>query len=327
MRAAVITKAGDPEVLQVMEIEEPSAGPEDLLVEAKATALNRADLSQRRGGYPAPAGVRSEVPGLETAGVVLAVGERVRSFQAGDRVFGLLGGGGYAERVVLHERMAMPVPGNLSFIEAASIPEVFFTAYDALFTQCRLRMGERALIHAAGSGVGTAAIQLAHQAGAITFATASSAEKLSKAAALGLDVGIDYKEQDFARVIAERTNGRGVDVVLDVVGAPYWDRNLESLAMRGRMVLVGSLGGGRTEMNLGALMQKRLQVHGTVLRVRPLEEKITLTQEFLKRVLPLIEAGRIKAVVDRVFSLEDVAAAHAYMESNQNFGKIVLKLG
>ena len=327
MRAAVITDSGGPEVFRVSEVPDPRPGPDDLLVDVKATALNRADLAQRAGRYPGPPGTRDDIPGLEMAGVVAAVGERVTEFKEGDRVFALLGGGGYAQRVVLHRAMAVPIPQGLSFEEAASIPEVFLTAYDALFNHCQLRMGERALIHAVGSGVGVAAVQLAREAGATTFGTTSSVEKLDKAAALGLDVGINYREQDFAEVVKEMTAGQGVDVILDVVGASYWDRNLASLAVKGRMVLVGTLSGGRLETNIGALMPKRLRVHGTVLRVRPLEEKIELTRQFQRHVLPLFLQGKIRPVVDRVFPLEQVAEAHRYMESNANFGKIVLAVG
>jgi putative PIG3 family NAD(P)H quinone oxidoreductase len=327
MRAAIVSEPGGPEVFRIQDIEEPVPGPEDVLVDIKATALNRADLAQRRGRYPGPRGTRDDVPGLEMAGIVAAVGERVDTVAPGDRVFGLLGGGGYAQRIVTHHRTVAPIPDNLSFAEAAAVPEVFITAYDALFNHCNLVMGEAALIHAAGSGVGTAAIQLARHAGATTFGTAGSAEKLAKAADLGLDVGINYHEQEFVDVVKERTQGRGVDVILDVIGAPYWASNLASLAVRGRMVIVGTMGGGTLEVNLGALMQKRLRVHGTVLRARPLEEKIALNQQLKKHVLPLLADGRIRSIVDAVYPLEEVAEAHRYMESNANFGKIVLDLG
>ena len=326
MRAALITEPGKPEVLQSQEIEDPIAGPDDVLVEVKASALNRADLAQRQGNYPAPPGIRADVPGLEFSGVVMEVGARAIGVKEGDRVFGLLGGGGYASKIVTHHRMAMPMPPNLDFVQAAAIPEVFFTAYDALFNHCDLKMGERVLIHAAGSGIGTAAIQLAHHAGAYSFGTAGTDEKLVSAAKLGLDDGINYRNQDFAQVVKERTNGQGVDVILDVVGAPYWEANLSSLAVNGRLVLVGTLGGANVETSLGRLMPKRLSIHGTVLRPRPLEEKIALTNQFKNHVLPLIAQERIKAVVDRTFPLADASLAHEYMETNANFGKIVLTM-
>ena len=324
MRAIVVTEPGGPEVLQVRDVEEPTPGPDDLLIDVKATALNRADLAQRGGRYPAPRGVRSDVPGLEMAGVVAQAGERVTGYAQGDRVFGLLGGGGYAERVVTHHAMVARIPERLGYPEAASIPEVFLTAYDALFNWCGLAMGERVLVHAAGSGVGIAAIQLARTAGAFSFATAGSKAKLAKAAELGLDIGIDYHVEDFQQVVERETGGRGVDVILDVVGATYWERNLASMAVRGRMVLVGSMGGGKAETSISALMPKRLTVHGTVLRARPIEEKIALTNQFKRHVLPLIASGSVAPVVDRVFPLAEASEAHRYMESNANFGKIVL---
>ena len=327
MRAAVITEPGEPEVLEVRELADPEAGPDEVLVAVHASALNRADLLQRRGGYPVPAGTSQEILGLEMAGVVERVGERVQRWAPGDRVMALLNGAGYASRVAVHERMLMPVPESLDLEQAASIPEVFLTAFDALFQHCELKSGESTLIHAAGSGVGTAAIQLAAVAGCRTFGTAGSDEKLQRAADLGLDVGINYHSEDFAEVVAERTGRQGVDVILDVIGAPYWDRNIASLAVLGRMVLVGTMGGGKLETNIGALMGKRLRVHGTVLRARSLEEKATLTQEFARRVLPHFESGRIVPVIDRVFPLDEVAEAHRYMESNANFGKIVLRIG
>lgn len=326
MRAAVVTKPGGPEVFEVVEREDPMPGPDEVLIAVKASALNRADLAQRRGGYPAPAGIAPDIPGLEMAGVVIDVGSRVTTVKEGQRVFGLIGGGGYATRLATHERMLIPIPEGMSFEEAASVPEVFFTAYDALFTHCELVMGESVLIHAAGSGIGIAAIQLAKSAGAFTYGTASSPDKLAQAAAIGLDVGINYNEEDFAEVINERTGSRGVDVVLDVIGAPYWERNLNSLAVRGRLVIVGSMGGSKLETDLRLLGPKRLRVHGTALRSRPIEEKIVLTQQIAKRVVPMLEAGIIKPVIDKVFPLEETGAAHAYMESNANFGKIVLTM-
>lgn len=324
MRAAVITEPGGPEVFRIQEIPDPIPGPEDVLVEVKATALNRADLLQRRGRYPAPLGIRGDVPGLEMAGVVLSVGDLVEGFSEGDRVFGLLGGGGYAEKVITNYSMLAHIPDNLDFNNAAAVPEVFMTAYDALFNHCELRMGESALIHAAGSGVGTAAIQLAKSVGAVTFGTAGSQEKIDKAKELGLDLGVNYNTQQFSEVIKDATNSRGVDVILDVIGAPYWVDNISSLTTKGRMVIVGTMGGATQEVNLGALMQKRLTIKGTVLRSRSMPEKMTLNQQFVKHVLPLLGHGNIKPVVDRIFSIEEVADAHTYMETNANFGKIIL---
>jgi NADPH2:quinone reductase len=325
VRAAVITAPGGPEVFAIQELPDPTPGPEEALVAVRATALNRADLLQRRGRYPGPPGTRDDLPGLEMAGEVVAVGERVTACKPGDRVMALLAGGGYGSRVAVHERLLMPMPANLEFAQAAAIPEVFLTAFDALFGQCELEPGESVLVHAAGSGVGTAAVQLASAAGCRVFGTAGSADKLERAAGLGLDVGINYKDEDFAAVIAERTERRGVDVILDVIGAPYWNQNITSLALRGRMVVVGTLGGSKIEVELGALMGKRARVHGTLLRSRQLEEKATLAQAFARRWLPLFASGRLVPVVDRVYPLAEVSDAHRYMETNANFGKIVLE--
>ena len=324
MRAVVITEPGGPEVLQIQERPDPAPGPDDVLVDIRASALNRADTLQRQGGYPAPPGSPDEIPGLEFSGVVLKPGANVTDLKEGDRVFGLLGGGGYASRVVTHSRMAMRIPDNLDFVQAAAVPEVFFTAYDALFNHCELAMGESVLIHAAGSGVGTAAVQLAHNTGAFVFGTAGSEDKLQRSAELGMNVGINYREQDFSEVVRMHTGGSGVNVLLDVIGADYWERNLASMALRGRMVLVGTMGGGGIEADLRPLMFKRLRITGTVLRSRPIEEKIEVTNQIKRHVLPLIASGAIKPVVDTVFPLAEASEAHRLMESNANFGKIVL---
>ena len=324
MRAVVTTEPGGPDVLKIQEVPDPVPGPADVLVDIRASALNRADTLQRQGGYPAPPGSPDDILGLEFSGVVAKAGENVTDLSTGDKVFGLLGGGGYASRVVTHSRMCMRIPDNLDFVQAAAVPEVFFTAYDALFNHCELSMGESVLIHAAGSGVGTAAVQMAHNAGAYVFGTAGSEDKLRGAAELGMDVGINYREQDFSEVVLGKTGGAGVDVLLDVIGADYWDRNLASMALRGRMVLVGTMSGGGVEADLRPMMFKRLRVHGTVLRSRPIEEKIAVTNQIKRHVLPLIASGAIKPVVDKVFPLAEANEAHRYMESNANFGKIIL---
>jgi len=326
MRAAVITEPGGPDVLKVMEVDDPVPGPEDILVDVKASALNRADMLQRQGAYPAPFGSPSEIPGLEFSGVVLEVGDRVDSLKEGDRVFGLLGGGGYASRTITHHRMAVKIPTGWDFVQAAATPEVYLTAYDALFNRGNLQMGESVLVHAAGSGVGTAAVQLAHQAGAFVFGTAGSSEKLVGATDLGMNVGINYHEQDFAEVIKEVTSGAGVDVLIDFIGAPYWDKNIASLAVLGRLVEVGLMGGTKMEVDLRPLMAKRLQVCGTGLRGRTLGEKLEVTAQFRRHVLPHLASGSMKPIVDRTFPLEEVAEAHKYMETNANFGKIVLTI-
>jgi len=328
MKAVVISGPGDVDVLEVRDIPAPSPGPEDLLVRVRAAALNRADLLQRRGGYPQPGGTNGpEVPGLEFAGEVIEMGSRVQGFALGDRVMGLLAGGGQAEQVVTHYRLATKVPANLSWVEAGGTPEVYITAHDAL-RQCDFTAGESALIHAVGSGVGIAAIQIAKMMGAsLVVGTAGSDEKLDKARALGLDLAINYRTQpDFAAEALHFTRERGVDVILDVIGADYWERNMRALAPKGRMILVGTMSGATTQANLGVFLQKRAQVRGTVLRARPIEEKAEATRAFEKSVLPHIANGRIKVIVDRVFPLAEVAEAHRYMASNANFGKIVLEL-
>ncbi|MFQ5382111.1 MAG: NAD(P)H-quinone oxidoreductase [Dehalococcoidia bacterium] len=327
MKAIVVENPTGPQGLVYRDIPSPEPGPEDLLVNVKATALNRADLLQSHGGYPQP-GPRPdfEVLGIEFAGEVTATGSRVQGFAPGDRVLGLLPGGGYAEQAVTHQRLAVRVPDRLSWIEAGSLPEVFITAHDALL-QAGLVAGESVLIHAAGSGVGVAAIQVARALGAgLLIGTAGSAAKLERAQALGLNVGVNYREEDFAKVVLEATGGRGVDVVIDVIGADYWAANLKALALKGRMTMVGLMSGARVDANLGLLLGKRLQVRGTTLRARPLEEKAAATQLFAKSVIPHIQSGGVNPVIDRTFPLAQAAAALAYMETNANFGKIVLEV-
>lgn len=326
MKAIVITRPGGPDVLEIQNLPEPRPGPDQILVRVRATALNRADILQRQGHYPPPAGVRSDVPGLEFSGEVEAVGARVTGCEVGSRVMGLLPGESYAEKIVTWERLALPIPDEMSFVEATAIPEVFLTAYDALLLQARLKAGEAVLIHGVGSGVGTAAVQIARLAGAKTFGTASSDQKLSRATELGLDIGINYKREDFSDIVREHTSGRGVDVVLDVVGGPYVEKNLGSLAPLGRLMLVGLLGGPTASVDLARIMVQRLRILGTVLRPRPLEEKIALSQKFQALLLPLFSQNRLKPVVDRVFPLEEAARAHTYLEENQSFGKVVLEV-
>ncbi|RPI29184.1 MAG: NAD(P)H-quinone oxidoreductase [Acidobacteria bacterium] len=326
MKAVVISRHGPPEVLRVEEIDDPVCGSSQVRVAAKATALNRADLLQRIGRYPAPKGVDPRVPGLEFAGAVEETGQAVSEWQPGDRVMGLLSGGGYAEKVVTEERMLLRIPDSLDFEEAAAVPEVFGTAYDALFSQLQMAMGERLLIHAVASGVGLTALQLAKTAGCFVFGTAGSQEKLDRARELGLDVGINYRESDFAKMVAQKTGNQGVDAIIDLVGGGYWEKNLASLAMRGRLILVGLLSGAKAETNLALILNKRLTIIGTVLRSRPVEEKIALTQSLGRHVLPLLETRRVRPVIDRIFPLADAAQAHAYMESNANVGKIVLRV-
>jgi NADPH2:quinone reductase len=321
MKAVVIREYGGPEVLEVKEIADPSPGPEDLLIDIRATALNRGDLLQRMGLYPQPGPApEHDVPGLEYAGEVREVGERVEGVAVGDRVMGIVSGGAYAEKIVVHHRMAVPIPPGLSFTDAAAIPEAFITAHDAL-AQTRLGCGESVLVHAAGSGVGTAAIQVASVLGATPImGTAGSAEKLDRARELGMDVGVCYRDEDFVAAVGPR----GVDVIVDFIGAKYLERNVTALATGGRMVVVGMLGGIAAELNLAILLSKRAEIRGTQLRPRPLEEKIRATKAFGTAVLPHIASGRIKPLVDRIYPMDKAGEAQEYMATNANFGKIVL---
>lgn len=329
MRAVVLEEYGGPEVLQIKEIPTPEPGVGEVRVRVMATALNRADLLQRLGRYSQPGPEPEyEIPGLEFAGVIDALGPGTWGWKVGDRVCGLLSGGGYAEYVVTHQRMLIPIPDGMSMEDAAAIPEVFMTAYDALVHQVHMKYGDIVLIHAGGSGVGTAAIQLAKTMGAgQVFVTVGSREKAEGCLKLGADRAILYREEDFAQVIQEETNGQGADVIIDFVGGPYIEGNLKAAARGGRIVVLGTLGGPRGEINLGQVLFKRLTVSGVTLRSRPIEQKIQLTQEIAKHVMPGFSRGILRPVVDRVMPFEEIADAHRYMEDNRNFGKIILRVG
>lgn len=325
MRAVVLHSHGGPEVLTIEDVPDPVPGPEEVLVDIRATALNRADLLQRMGMYANPYPETHEIPGLEFAGTVAAVGERVRLWRAGDEVMAITGGGAYAERIALHERQLMAVPARVGLADAAAIPEVYLTAWDALVVQGGLTSGRWALVHAGASGVGTAGILIAKAIGA-RVAVTCSAGKVGALRDLGADEVIDYGSQDFVEAAKRITGGRGMDVILDVIGGDYINRNIAAVAMRGRVVQVGVMGGGSATVNVGAMLGKRMQLIGTVLRARPIEEKIALTQRFAAEMLPLFDSGALRAVVDSRFALADVAAAHARMESNANIGKILLDI-
>ncbi|HEY3131997.1 MAG TPA: NAD(P)H-quinone oxidoreductase [Acidobacteriota bacterium] len=328
MKAVVITQHGGVEGLSIREVPDPDYGPDDLLVRVRASALNRADILQRRGQYPPPGPPAPfEIPGLEFAGEAEAVGNHVTEFRAGDRVMGLTAAGAHAEKLGVPSRMAVRIPDSLDWFQSASLPEVFITAHDALITQCGLTGGESVLIHAVGSGVGAAATQIARSAGAgLIMGTAGSELKLARARELGLDVGINYQSTDFSDIVAEVTHSSGVDVILDVIGAKYLEKNINSLAKKGRLIIVGLLGGAVAQINLATLLSRRLCIRGTALRARPLEEKVAATRAFEKSLMPLIASGRIRPIVDRVYPLSEIREAHRYMESNANFGKIVLEV-
>jgi putative PIG3 family NAD(P)H quinone oxidoreductase len=320
-----ILVSGDSGDLAWSEVPTPEPGADAVLVQIHATAVNRADLLQRRGFYPPPPG-EPDILGLEAAGVVVAKGERVEKWQVGDRVCCLLGGGGYAEYVAVHGEMLLPIPPQLDFIQAAAIPEVFYTAFITLVLEGDLRANERALVHAGGSGVGTAAIQLARQRGAQVFVTAGSDDKLARCAELGADAGINYKTEDFADRVAKLTGGEGVDVILDCVGGSYLERNVGALRAKGRLVIIGLMGGAKAEINLALLVGKRLRVLGSVLRSRPLAEKIAITEAFKTEVLPLLASGKVAPIVDAVHPITEAARAHEYVAANRNFGKVVLRV-
>jgi NADPH:quinone reductase len=323
MRAVIYSGSGGPEVISIGEVPKPEVRPGYIRVRVHAAGLNRADLIQRRGQYAAPHGWPADIPGLEYAGEVEAVRGGAR-WTVGDRVMGLVGGGAQAELLTVHEDEALPIPDGLSYEQAAAIPEVFLTAYDALVTRGRLAPGERVLIHAVGSGVGTAAAQIARHLGATVLGTSRSAEKLARALVYGLDVGIDTGQRSFVDAV-----GEPVHVVLDVLGGPAFADNLAVLAPRGRLVMLGFLAGSRATVDLGPILRKRLEVIGTVMRTRTLEERIPLVREFTERMLPLFDqriehAAPLRPVLERSYPMTELAEAHRVMEGNETFGKVVV---
>lgn len=325
MKAVLVPEPGAPENLTIGEYPTPEPGADELLVKVHAAALNRADTLQRRGKYPPPEGA-SEIMGLDIAGTVAGMGPGCVNWNEDDRVFGLVPGGGYAEYAVIHKEMAMVVPPGLSMIEAAAIPEVFLTAYQALHWLGRLKKGDHVLIHAGASGVGTAAIQLVKIAGAHPYITAS-APKHETCRDLGAEATIDYKTENFANRIEAITDGRGVDIILDFVGAPYFHDNIDALAIDGRVIQLATLGGSTVEsVSLRALMAKRVHLLATTLRSRSLDYKMRLTQEFAADILPKFVDGKLKPVIDSTFHWTEVDDAHRRMEANKNVGKIVLRM-
>jgi NADPH:quinone reductase len=319
MRAIVIERRE----LVLRDIATPEPGPSEVRVRIHACAVNRADVLQRLGAYPAPPDAPADIPGLEVAGVIDAVGPGVRDRSIGDRVFGVVGGGAYAEAVVVHERTLAPMPDAMSFTDAAAIPEAFVTAYDAMVVQAGLQAGERVLVHAAGSGVGTAAIQIARSIGATAIGTARSEAKLERARALGLARGLIGPDGTFAAEVRELG---GAHVVLELVGGAYVPESLAALVERGRLVLVGLMAGARTEIDLGIVLRRRLRIVGTVLRSRPIEEKILAAQLLAGNLAPLFAAGTLVPIVDRVLPLAAANDAHRAMQANETFGKIVLSV-
>lgn len=325
MKAIVIREPGDETVLGLGEVAAPELPAGALRIRVAAAGVNRADLMQRQGHYPAPAGA-SELLGLECAGEVVEVAPGVSGWKPGDRVMALLSGGGYAEEVVVDAGSALRVPEGMDLEAAAGFPEVFLTVFLNCFQIGGLEKGDALLVHGGGSGIGTAAIQLTREAGVTCFVTAGSDEKLQRCRQLGADYAISYREEDFVERILESTDGRGVDVVLDHMGAVYLDSNLRALAVGGRLIIIGLMGGARSELNLGSLLMRRQQIIGSTLRARPVEEKAALVEAFVERFGEALDQGRIAPVIDTVLPLAEAAQAHRRMKASEHFGKIVLRV-
>jgi putative PIG3 family NAD(P)H quinone oxidoreductase len=318
MRAIVITQPGGPEVLKWTEVDDPVAGPDEVLLDVAASGVNRADIMQRQGFYPPPAGA-PPYPGLEASGRIAAVGENVTGWQVGDEACALLSGGGYAERVAVPAGQLLPIPRGVDLVDAAGLPEVACTVWSNVFMTAELRAGETFLVHGGGSGIGTMAIQLAKAFGARVLCTVGSEEKAAVCRDLGADVTINYRDEDFVEI------AKPVDVILDNMGAKYLPRNIEALAVGGRLVVIGLQGGARGELDLGALLSKRAAVHATSLRARPLEEKAAIVASVRAHVWPLIESGEVRPIIDRRIPMAEAAQAHELMESSGHIGKILLE--
>ncbi|PWA90374.1 oxidoreductase, zinc-binding dehydrogenase family protein [Artemisia annua] len=323
MKAVVITTPGGPEVLKLQEVEDPVLKENEVLIKVEATALNRADTLQRQGKYPPPKG-ESDFPGLECSGVVQKVGNNVSRWKVGDQVCALLSGGGYAEKVAVPAGQVLPVPSGISLKDAASFPEVACTVWSTVFMTSKLSPGETFLIHGGSSGIGTFAIQMAKYLGIKVFVTAGSEEKLNACKELGADVGINYKTEDFVARVKEETGGKGVDVILDNIGGSYFQKNLESLAIDGRLFIIGFMGGVKTEANISLLLAKRLTVQGAGLRTRSLEKKAEIVSEVEKNVWPAIAQGKVKPVVYKYLPLSEAGEGHKLMETSAHIGKILL---
>ena len=328
MKAVVITRFGGPEVLEIQDVPTPQPGPDEVLVRVHGTALNRADLLQRIGRYAAPAGAAENIPGLEFAGEVAELGANAQRWHKGKRVMGIIGGGAHAEFVAAHQDALAAVPSNLEWSAAGAIPEVFITAHDAL-RQAKFKAGENVLIHAVGSGVGLAATQLVKALGGHAFGTSRTPDKIERAKEFGLESGFEVPQPgslaELSEFAATVTEG-GFDVVLDLNGGPYFAASLEAMALKGRIILIGGVAGGRASVDLYQILGKRLHVIGTVLRARALEEKIEITAAFAREVVPLLEKGSIQPVIDSVYPLEKIQYAHRRLESNETFGKVVLTI-
>ena len=323
MHAVVITEPGEPEVLRWLEVPDPVPGPGEVIVEVAASGVNRADLMQREGHYPPPAGA-SPYPGLECSGRIMAVGDAVTAWRPGDEVCALLSGGGYAEQVAVPAGQLLPVPEKTDVIHAAALPETLCTVYANLIQVAGLARGETVLVHGGSSGIGTMAIQLGKAFGARVACTAGSAQKLARCRELGADVTINYRDEDFVAALRDATGGTGADVILDIMGASYLERNLAALATNGRLVIIGRQGGSKAEINLGVLQGKRASVHATTLRARPASEKAAVVAAVRDHVWPLVEAGKIAAIIDRELPMSQAPKAHRAMAASEHIGKILL---
>jgi NADPH:quinone reductase len=328
MKAAWIAGFGGPEVLEIRESAKPQPGRDEVLVRVRASALNRADLLQRQGKYPPPAGYPVEIPGIEFAGEIAEAGSGVRKWKPGQRVFGLTGGAAHAEYIVSHQDLIAEIPENLDWASAAAVPEAFITAHDALWIQAALRPGETVLINAVGSGVGLAAVQLVRALRAIPYGTSRTAGKLDEAKKCGMEDGMVVRDNldHLLAAMEQLTRGQGVNVVLDLVGGPYVKACQKLMAVKGRMMLVGTVGGGAYEIDSRYMLSKRLQIRGTVLRARSLEEKIGVTRVFASEVVPLLASGVLRPTIDSKFALAEIADAHRRLESNQSTGKVVIEI-
>jgi putative PIG3 family NAD(P)H quinone oxidoreductase len=324
MRAITITEPGGPDVLQLTEVDDPVPGPGQVLIDVAATAVNRADLLQRQGGYNAPPGVPANIPGLEASGTIAALGPDVTGWPVGTEVCALLAGGGYAEKVLVPIGQLLPVPKGLSLIEAGALPETVCTVWANVFMYAQLQPGEWLLVHGGASGIGTTAIQLAKRYGAKVAVTVGSAEKAARCQELGADLAINYREADFTEAVREATGGAGADVILDIIGAKYLARNVATLALNGRLVVIGMQGGMTAEINLGQLLMKRASVYGSSLRVRPLEEKARIVAAVQAGAWPAYEEGAARPIIDRVLPLGEAAQAHRVLDASDHVGKVVL---
>lgn len=327
MKAIVITTAGGPGVLQIEERSQPVAAPTEVLVKVSAAGVNRPDVYQRKGNYPPPKGTPRDIPGLEIAGTIAAVGNKVTRWKVGDKVCALVSGGGYAEYCNVPQGQCLPIPGNLSFVEAASLPETFFTVWSNVFDRGKLQAGERLLVHGGSSGIGVAAIQMATALGSKVYITAGSDEKCKFCEGIGAAKGINYKTEDFSKVIHQLTDGKGVDVILDMIGGDYTAGNISSLAEEGRLVLINAIKGKDVQIDLAQVMRKRLIITGSMLRSREIEFKSAIARSLEQHIWPLLASGKIKPVIHAVFPAQEAAKAHVLMESSEHVGKIMLIFG